>query len=89
MIKDTDITNAILTWDALDTHESTFKAAIDKGADVFACMKENHGSLYDDCITAYTEYKKGHLFTLLQHHSKQPTIAMSKSENTFSEYCYS
>ena len=61
MIKDTDITNAILTWDALNIHERTFKAAIDKGADVFACLKENQGSLYDDCITAYTEYKKGHL----------------------------
>ena len=60
MIKDTDITNAILTWDALNTHEITFKAAIDKGADVYACLKENQGSLYDDCITAYTEYKKGH-----------------------------
>lgn len=61
MIKDVDITNAILTWDALNTHESTFKAAIDKGADVFACLKDNQGSLYDDCITAYEEYKKGHL----------------------------
>lgn len=61
IVENVDIKNAILTWDALNTQEDTFKAAIGKGADVFACLKDNQGNLFEECITAYEEYKKGNI----------------------------
>ena len=57
--KDLDISNTILTWDAINTHTDLVESVVSKHADVFASIKSNQGLTYEDIVTAYEAYQKG------------------------------
>jgi len=68
--KDLDISNAILTWDAINTHPSLVEFVISKNADVFASIKSNQGLTFEDIKTAYAAYQNGErLYTNDGHNS--------------------
>ena len=53
------VKNAILTWDAINTHPDTINAVVGAGADAVTCLKENCGLIYDDVVTAFEYFDKG------------------------------
>lgn len=57
--KEANIANAILTWDAINTVAPVVDMAVNKGADVFVCVKSNQSKLYYDCKTAVDAYREG------------------------------
>ena len=57
--KDLDISNTILTWDAINTHPGLVEFVISKQADVFASLKSNQGRTFEDIEDAYGLYQKG------------------------------
>lgn len=54
----TDIKNAILTWDAINTYAPLIDDVVSKGADVCVRLKRNQDSLHDWCMDKYALYKK-------------------------------
>ena len=57
--KDLDISNTILTWDAINTHPGLVEFVISKQADVFASLKSNQGRTFEEIEYAYGLYQKG------------------------------
>ena len=51
--KDLDISNTILTWDAINTHTNLIEFVVSKHADVFASIKSNQGLTFEEIEFAY------------------------------------
>lgn len=51
MIKDLNLANSILTWDAINTRAETLKAVAEADADFLVCLKSNQGYLYKKSVT--------------------------------------
>ena len=51
MIKDLNLSNSILTWDAINTRAATLKAVAEADADFLVCLKSNQGYLYKKSVT--------------------------------------
>ena len=54
MIKDLNLSNSILTWDAINTRAATLKAVTEADADFLACLKSNQGYLYEEICDSFT-----------------------------------
>ena len=71
--KDMDISNTILTWDAINTPPKLVEFVILKHADVFASIKSNQGLTFEDIKTAYAAYKNGaRLYMKYGHNLQRP-----------------
>ena len=55
VIKRLDLTNAICTWDALNTQKDNVKAVISKGGDYCVALKANQGNFYKDVQDYFDE----------------------------------
>ena len=51
MIKNLNLSNSILTWDAINTRATTLKAVTEADADFLVCLKSNQGYLYKKSVT--------------------------------------
>ena len=54
MIKDLNLANSILTWDAINTRAATLKAVTGANADFLVCLKSNQGYLYEEVFDSFT-----------------------------------
>ena len=54
MIKDLNLANSILTWDAINTRAATLKAVTEANADFLVCLKSNQGYLYEEVCDSFT-----------------------------------
>ena len=54
MIKDLNLANSILTWDAINTRAATLKAVTEADADFLVCLKSNQGYLYEEVCDSFT-----------------------------------
>lgn len=55
MIKDLNLANSILTWDAINTRAAaTLKAVTEADADFLVCLKSNQGYLYEEVFDSFT-----------------------------------
>ena len=54
MIKDLNLSNSILTWDAINTRAATLKAVTEANADFLVCLKSNQGYLYEEVCDSFT-----------------------------------
>ena len=54
MIKDLNLSNSILTWDAINTRAATLKAVTEADADFLVCLKSNQGYLYEEVCDSFT-----------------------------------
>ena len=76
--KDMDISNTILTWDAINTYPKLVEFVISKHADVFASIKSNQGLTFEDIKTAYAAYQNGaRLYTKDGHNSTATGTVLS------------
>ena len=76
--KDMDISNTILTWDAINTPPKLVEFVILKHADVFASIKSNQGLTFEDIKTAYAAYQNGaRLYTKDGHNSTATGTVLS------------
>lgn len=57
LIKLLDLTNTILTFDALNTQKKTIKAIVDKGGDYVGALKGNQYDFYKDVVTYFNDEK--------------------------------
>lgn len=53
------VKNAILTWEAINTHPDTINAVVGAGVDAVTCLKENSGLIYDDVVTVFGYFDQG------------------------------
>ena len=80
--KDLDISNTILTWDAINTHTNLVEFVVSKHADVFASIKSNHGLTFEEIEFAYESYKKGKApYTKTGHNATATDTVMSGSNH--------
>ena len=49
-----NVSNTIITWDALNTRVNTLESVVAKGADFVVSLKENQGALYDAVEDAFS-----------------------------------
>lgn len=54
MIERINLTNTILTWDALNTRQKTLKAVVDASADFVVCLKNNQEHLFDEVTDGFS-----------------------------------
>lgn len=54
MIQDLNLSNSILTWDAINTGTATLKAVTEADADFQVCLKSNQGYLYEEVCDSFT-----------------------------------
>lgn len=54
MIKDLNLANSILTWNAINTRATTLKAVTEVNADFLVCLKSNQGYLYEEVCDSFT-----------------------------------
>lgn len=54
MIKDLNLANSILTFDAINTRAATLKAVTEADADFLVCLKSNQGYLYEEVCDSFT-----------------------------------
>ena len=57
LIKLLDLTNAISTFDALNTQKKTIKAIVDKGGDYVGALKGNQHNFYKDVVNYFNDKK--------------------------------
>ena len=80
--KDLDISNTIMTWDAINTHSELVEFVISKHADVFASIKSNQKLTFDEIKEAYESYKKGASpYTKTGHNATATDTVMSGSNH--------
>jgi len=80
--KDLDISNTILTWDAINTHTNLIEFVVSKHADVFASIKSNQGLTFEEIEFAYESYKKGKApYTKTGHNATATDTVMSGSNH--------
>ena len=87
--KDLDISNTIMTWDAINTHSELVEFVISKHADVFASIKSNQKLTFDEIKEAYESYKKGASpYTKTGHNATATDTVMSGKQSLYQAYCH-
>ena len=81
--KDLDISNTIMTWDAINTHTELVEFVVSKHADVFASIKSNQGLTYEGIVTAYEAYKKGARPYMKDGHNATATETVISGSNHY------
>lgn len=97
LLKSLDLTNAICTWDALNTQKKTVETVIDRGGEYVAALKGNHSNFEEDvkmyfdeeCIDIIkTGYKGSYHIEKEKSHSKLITYEIFQTEDVkwYSEF---
>ena len=73
LAEDMDISNDILTWDAINTHPGLIEFITQRNADVFATVKSNQKQTYEELRTAFKAYTKGDQLYRQNGHSSTAT----------------
>ena len=82
LAEDIDVSNTIMTWDAINTHPDLIEFAVSKKADVFASLKSNQGLTFEEIEFAYESYQQGKpLYRKPGHHATATDTVMSGSSN--------
>ena len=82
LAEDIDVSNTIMTWDAINTHPDLIEFAVSKKADVFASLKSNQGLTFEEIEFAYESYQQGKpLYRKPGHHATATDTVMSGSNH--------
>ena len=84
--KDLDISNTILTWDAINTHPGLVEFVISKQADVFASLKSNQGRTFEEIEYAYELYQKGEPLYRKPGHNATATDTVISGSNHYNRH---
>ena len=86
LAEDIDISNTIMTWDAINTHPDLIEFAVSKKADVFASLKSNQGRTFEEIEYAYELYQKGEPLYRKPGHNATATDTVISGSNHYNRH---